>query len=530
MTRAEEHSRDAFERVADYLHHWASLQPEAIAFYYQEESISYGDFEQRAERLACYLLENGIEKGDRIVYLLSGSPEFFYLYMAAAMIGAVVVGAGVRFPAPEIKRVLDDAEPRMVFCLGWSLDRLSVVLPKDIKVITVGETPTEGGIPFENCMPVPSRKTTAWLRRREDEVKADDPLFILYTSGTTGTPKGAVLTHRNVISSALLQAREFGAPSGCTPQDVFQHQVPVDHVSGAVEWGVTPIIAGCASILAGSFDARRILENTQRYRATFLAGVPTMWNMMFSLPDFEQYDLSSVRWCMTGAAPAPQTMLERMLHISPYCANPLGLTEASGFCAYTATGASAAELAASVGRVAQMLSFKIVDENRKPVSKGEVGQLAYKGPSVIRTYYKKMVETGITIDKEGFFYSGDLACEDANGNILLRGRNDEMFITGGYNVYPLEVETALLNYPGVRMAAVLPIPDPIMGMVGRAYVLPESGANLTKEALKNYLSEMLVRYKIPRSYIMVGSLPLTSLGKPQKAVLANQIIEEFARR
>jgi len=514
-------------RVSDYLHHWSSVQPSHVAFYFQEKSITYCEFEQRAELLACYLLEYGVRKGDRIVYLLSGSPEFFFLYMAAAMIGATVVGAGLRYPPSEISRILDDTKPRLIICHEYALDRLLAVKPENIPVISVGDTHSNGLIPFESCTTASSRRTMSWLQKCQDEVSMDDPLFILYTSGTTGTPKGAVFTHRNLISSALMQAKEFGGPGGCTPEDIFQHQVPVDHISGAVEWGVTPIIAGCASILAGGFDARRILENTQRYRATILAGVPTMWSMMFSLPDFEKYDLSSVRWCMTGAAPAPQTMLERMLKISPYCANPLGLTETSGFCTYTAIAASAVEMAATVGRVAPMLSYKVVDKHRKPVSKGTVGQLAYKGPSVIETYFQRLEGTTAAIDNDGYFCSGDLACEDHFGNIYLRGRNDEMFITAGYNVYPLEVETALLNHPGVHMAVVLPIPDTVMGMVGRAYILPKKGANLNKHMLRNHLLNLLEGYKIPRSYILVERLPLTALGKPQKAVLANDIAREF---
>lgn len=520
-------SEESFSLVAEYLHHWASLQPNHIAFYYREQEITYGEFEQRAEKLACYLLSQEIKKGDRILYMLNGSPEFFYLYMAAAMIGAVVVGAGLRFPAPEISRVLEDAEPVLIFCHGSAVTRLATANVKKIPVIVVDGSNAEDTKSIEKCFPNPSQRIISLLRRREDEVETNDPLFILYTSGTTGTPKGSVLTHRNVIASARAQSKTFGAPEGCSPDDIFQHQVPVDHVSGAVEWGVTPIVVGCASILAEGFEPRHILENTQRYRATILAGVPTMWNMMFSLPDFGRYDLSSVRWCMSGASTPPQAMLERILRICPNCANPLGLTETSGFCTYTAVGATAVELAESVGRIIPTLSYKIVDENRQLVEKGQVGQLAYKGPSVIRSYYKNENETNAVIDVEGYLYSGDLACEISDGNILLRGRNDEMFITAGYNVYPIEIESVLLNYPGVRIAAVLPVPDAVMGMVGRAYVVPEPGVNFTKQEIRHYLSNELAGYKIPRSYVLTEKVPLTALGKPQKTVIAKEIDLEF---
>lgn len=513
----------------DYVRHWAQTMPKHAAFICNGKATSYAEMLCEAERLASWLIVRGIQPGDRILYALPARPAFFALMAAASMTGAVLVGVGLTYPAYEIASITRNVKPKMAFARADAACRMAEtgdLSPADI--VVVGEGVPRGYCSYADCLPAMGPAQTIGVEQRCESVQGDDPFFIIHTSGTTGVPKGAVITQSSAIASALAQAKGFCAPDGCTPDDIYQHQVPTNHVSGCIEWGVAPVVSGCTSILNDAFDARTILENTERYHATILAGVPAMWNMMFRLMDSNEYDLASVRFTMVGAAPGSPEMFERILQIAPVCSNPLGMTETSGFCTYSEAFASASELAASVGRPIAGLECKIVGEDGSTLPTGEIGRICYRGPSVTQGYYLNPQATEAAFDGEGFFVTDDLACFDDKGNICLRGRSDDMFLSRGFCVYPAEIEMALLADLDVEMAAVLPIPHKVMGQVARAYVVPRAGAQLKGAKLRRALEKRLADYKVPRSFKIVDALPLTALGKPRKKELAAQIAIEFS--
>ena len=257
-----------------------------------------------------------------------------------------------------------------------------------------------------------------------------------------------------------------------------------------------------------------------------MAGVPTMWAMMFNLPNFKEYDLSSVRFCMVGGAMAPKEILAKMMEITPYCSNPLGLTETSGLITYTDVGASLENLNLTVGKCAPEFEMKLVDKDRNPVPNGTPGEIAYRGPTVIREYFKMPEATAAAIDQDGWLYSGDVGVIDENGDLRLVGRTKEMYITGGFNVYPAEIEEQISRYPGVLLVAVIPVPHKIMGEVGRAYIVPKPGVTLDGNAIQEYLKDYLADYKIPRQYVFRDSLPMTTLGKIEKKVIRQEVEKE----
>ena len=525
----------ALPRLSDYMKKWADQLPDKPAWIYNDKEISFREFSNNVEQMAKYLLSIGVKKGDRIGYVLTGRPEFFTLYMAVSKIGAIIVGMSTRHTSFEMEYVLKNCEPSHVMAL-YSLgdvkyqDRLAQALPNCPsvdKVWIVGGPPElPNAMAYEDIFKGDYSEFDQALRQREAEVGPDDGLIIVYTSGTTGQPKGALMTHRNIISMALVQMDEFCPPTGLLPEDNVICASPVNHVSGATEWGATPMMAGCTQVLQDEFQPLRTLQYCKKYKPRMFAGVPTMYALMFNVPNYKEY-LSSITFCMIGGSMAPKEILAQLKELTPYVSNPLGLTEVSGLITYTDIEASIDNLNQTVGKCAPEFQMKLVDKDGQEVPPGTPGEIAYRGPTVIKEYYRMPEATAKAIDADGWFHSGDIGLIDENGDLRLVGRSTEMYITGGFNVYPAEIEEQISRYPGVMMTAVVAVPHKIMGEVGRAYVVPKPGADLDGDKIQEYLKEYLADYKIPRQYVFRDTLPMTVLGKIEKKVLRQELEKEF---
>lgn len=523
----------ALRLLSDYMKKGATEYPDKVALIFGDQRITWLEFAAAVEKLASYLLNVGVQKGDRIAYIMTPRPEFFYLYMAASRIGAIIVGMSTRHTANEMEYVLNNSEAGHVFTIGSMYDidyqqRLSQILPNcpAIKsVVVIDGTPQlPQAVAFETIMANEYRDFTAALSKMEPTLSTEDGLIIVYTSGSTGQPKGALMSHKNIIHMSLVEIAQCGA----APADIWMNHLPVNHVSGATEVGATAIAANSTMVLE-AFNPARTLELIEKEKITILGQVPTMFAMEFALPDFSKYDLSSLRKVVISGAMAPIEILSQMLSsMCSECYNCLGLTEVSGLITYTAPGSGIATLNQTVGRVAPEFEMKIVDKNRQPVPDGQTGEIAYRGASVIKEYFKMPEATAVAIDSEGWFYSGDLGYIDEDGNLRMVGRSKEMYITGGYNIYPAEVEEYIMRYPGVLMTACVGIPDAIKGEVGRAYIVPKPGNTLDVEAIRKFLQQYLADYKLPVQYIIRDMLPMTLLGKIEKKLLRQEVEQEFA--
>lgn len=279
-------------------------------------------------------------------------------------------------------------------------------------------------------------------------------------------------------------------------------------MSGSIQFGIAPLIAGSTLVLNSRFDAERILKNTEQYRATILAGVPTMWKLMFDVLKEKSYDLSSVRWCMSGVAPIEKELVKKIFEICPIVSNPLGMTETSGFCSGFHGVSDIEVVASTVGKIFENLNYKIIDANTgKTCQHEEVGLLVFKGPSVIKSY----TNSSISLTNDGYFITNDLASEDNNGYIKLYGRFDDMFTVGGYNVYPAEIETYIKNNFAVKDVVIVPKPHETMGNVCKAYIVPENEICVKK--IIDKMEKEIIYYKIPKDIVMCNSLPKNELGK-----------------
>lgn len=522
----------ALTLLSDYMKLGAARYPDKLAFIFGEQRITYEQFELTVEKLSRYLLSLGVQKGDRIAYIMTPRPEFFYLYMAAARTGAIIVGMSTRHTAHEMEYILNNSEASYIFTLGsmyeinyqQHLEQILPICPSVKNLIVIDGNPTlSGSVSFESIFDDDHVEWAQPLLEREASLSNDDGLIIVYTSGSTGQPKGALMSHQNIIHMSLVELAQCGAG----PDEVWINHLPVNHVSGATEVGAT-VIVGNATMVLEAFNPVRILELIEKEKVTILGQVPTMFAMEFALPDYNKYDLSSLkRVVISGAMASVETLSQMISTMCSDCYNCLGLTEVSGLITYTPSGSNIEVLNKTVGRVAPEFEMKLVDKKRQPVSTGQTGEIAYRGTSVIKEYYKLPEATAAAIDEDGWFYSGDLGYIDEDGNLRMVGRSKEMYITGGYNVYPAEVEEYIMRYPGVLMTACIGIPDPIKGEVGRAYVVPKPCSTLEGEAIKTFLRQYLADYKLPVQFVIRDMLPMTLLGKIEKKLLRQEVEQEF---
>lgn len=525
----------ALKLVSDYLTLGAQIRPDHTAFIFEDSRISYKEFYDRVENLACYFLDIGIQKGDRIAYIMTPRPEFFYLFMAACRIGAIIVGMSTRHTIHEMEYILNNSEASYIFSLDTmygidyqeKISELYKRCPHLKGAIIVGEsTNLPNSVTIDSILSKDYTHLKPQLEDRENSLSTHDGLIIVYTSGSTGTPKGALMSNQNIIHMSLVEIAQCGA----THEDIWMNHLPVNHVSGATEVGATAIIANSTMVLT-SFNPVTTLELIEKEKVTILGQVPTMFAMEFALDNYDSYDLSSLKTVVISGAPAPMEILKKIVTtMSSNCYNCLGLTEVSGLITYTPPGASLDILHETVGINAPEFEMKLVDKNRKRVPDGEIGEIAYRGTSVIKEYYGLPEATAAAFDYEGWFYSGDLGVIDENGMLRLVGRSKEVYITGGFNVYPAEIEEQIMRFPGVLMTACIAVPDDIYGEVGRAYVVPKPGETVDIEELNAYLKERLADYKIPREFVIRDMLPLTLLGKIDKKVLRQELEAELKNK
>ncbi|MDD3898929.1 MAG: class I adenylate-forming enzyme family protein, partial [Syntrophomonadaceae bacterium] len=523
-------TENAFRLLSDYLIKNAHDYPNKTALVYNNQRISYKEFSRKSEVLAKYLLKIGVKRQDRIAYLLETQPEFFYLCMAAARIGAIIVGMGTKLMPPELEYIIKNSDANYIFVAGGDkpyLDRLAKIIDNCTEinqVFVVGEKIKAPNVTtFEDIFQEEYSDFDNTLAEREAQVNTDDGLLMVYTSGTTGHPKGALLPHRNIIHSSLMEANEFGS----TSDDVWLDNMPINHVGGAIVQGITPLLTASTIVLLANFSPMKTLDLIQTEKVTILGGVPTMYAMEFNLPDYDEYDKSSLRLVHFGGSMPPKNTLERVfLTMTTNVYNCLGMTEVAGIITYTPKGSNVDLLSKTLGKVIPGIEWKLVDNDRKTVQQGEAGEIAFRGSTIIKEYYKLPQATDESIDEDGWFYAGDMFCEDDNGLLILMGRKKEMFITGGENVYTAEVEGVISSYDKVETVALVPAPDPIYGDIGYAYIIPKSGCTINEADLKAYLKKRLAAYKIPKKFIIRFILPVNPVGKIDKKVLAEEIAKE----
>ncbi|HEY4828934.1 MAG TPA: long-chain fatty acid--CoA ligase [Solirubrobacteraceae bacterium] len=463
----------------------------------EDELLTYADLDDATARVAGLLREHGVEPGHRVGIMLPNVPEFAIAYYGVLRAGGVVVPMNVLLKRREVAFYLGDPEAKLVFAWHEFADAAEQGA-SEVGAECVVVEPDSFRRLLESTDPVSSVVERA----------AEDTAVILYTSGTTGKPKGAELTHSNLAINADVMKQVFSI----APEDVILGALPLFHAFGQTCALNTSVSAGAELVLLARFDAGRALQTMERYAVSVLEGVPTMYSALLHHPEREQFDVSALRLCVSGGAALPVEVL-RAFEEAFGCVilEGYGLSETSPVASFNHPGRE--RKPGSIGTPIEGVEMKLVDLHRRDSESGEPGEIAIRGHNVMKGYWNRPEATAEAIDADGWFYSGDIARVDDEGFFFIVDRKKELIIRGGYNVYPREIEEVLYEHPAVREAAVIGIPHPDLGEEVGAAVALKADQRVTEAELRDYVKSNVAAYKYPRHVWFVDELPKGPTGK-----------------
>jgi acyl-CoA synthetase (AMP-forming)/AMP-acid ligase II len=487
-------------------------------------TLSYEELLVAARRFAGALVASGLGAGDRVAIWSSNSVEWIVAVLGVFEAGAVLVPVNTRFKGTEAADILRRSRARVLVTttdfLGTDyvemLDGAGVELPDLDVIVTVHGPATGSSVPWADFLGRATEEAIAEARRRAAALGPDDPSDILFTSGTTGVPKGVVQTH----GRTLCVATDWVVMTGLADGDRYLMINPYFHMFGLKAGILASLAAGATMYPQAVFDVDAVLARIADERITVLPGPPTLYQSILDHPDRDRYDLSSLRIAVTGASDIPVELIRRIRAELPFSvvAVGYGLTEAG-----TATGTSPDDppeiVATTVGRPRPGFELRIVDGSGNDVPSGEPGEILLKGASVMSHYLDDEKATAETFTADGWLRTGDLGVIDTSGCLRIVGRSKDMFIVGGFNAYPAEIENLLFHHPDIQQVAVIGIPDERMGEVGMAFVVARPGSSLTADEVVAWARAEMANYKAPRVVEIVDELPVNATGKVEKNVL-----------
>ena len=508
--------------IADWLSLAARQRGQGTAYIAADEHHCWAEVDTASDRLACGLMGLGLQRGDRIGVLALNQIEWLLLFYAAAKIGVAVVGLSVRYRDSELLAMLVDSQTKAVFTLAGHegfdfhamFTRLGPQLPALRHVIHIDGSGLNGLAALAGT-PLEVGRLSAARRR----VVAQDVAMVIYTSGTSGRPKGAGLSHASLLASAQAQASHTRLSDG----DLIHLASPLNHVGGISCGVLSHLVGGGTVVLVPEFKAARMITLMQQHPPTIVAGVPTLLTLLLMHARIASVDFSRTRLVFSGGSNVDAVLLERLAQRMPNATlmNLYGLTETSGALVMTPWQRTPEDLMTSIGVPFEGAQLRIAGSNGEALAAGQIGELWFKGVGVVAGYIGAAAGAGFSAD--GWLQTGDLGMVDGRGVITLKGRKKDMYIQGGFNVYPAEVEALINRHPQVVMAAVIGVADPLMGEVGRAYVIAKPDSALNAAELRGWCAQHLADYKVPRQVSLRDALPMTPAGKIHKAALRDEV-------
>jgi len=504
-------------------------EADALVSCHQAVRWSYRELNERVDALARGLVAAGLQGGDRVGLWSPNCAEWVLMQFATAKAGVVLVNVNPAYRSIELVFALGQSGCRMLVAArsfktsnyAAMIAEVRAELPNLERVVLLGS-------PEWEKLAAGEEGTARELRARSDALQFDDPINIQYTSGTTGVPKGATLSHHNILNNGYFVAEACGyteADRVCIP-------VPFYHCFGMVIGNLGCCTHGACIVIPGpSFEPRPVLEAVAAERCTSLYGVPTMFIAELADPDFASFDLTSLRTGIMAGSPCPVEIMKRVIaemHIQEVTIC-YGMTETSPVSTQTGRADELERRTGTVGRVHPHVEIKLVDPvTGRTVKRGQPGELCTRGYSVMLGYWQEPTMTAEAIDRAGWMHTGDLATMDEAGYVRIVGRSKDMIIRGGENVYPREIEEFLYTHPGVADVQVVGIPDERYGEDIVAFVRLKAGAQLDEDALREHCHKRIAHYKVPRHVRFVAEFPMTVTGKVQKFKLREQAIAELA--
>ena len=505
--------------VGYWLTRRTALSRDRTALVYEGRSWTYGELNRDVNRLAHALRSLGVNHGDRVAYLDLNHPNFFLTLFATAKLGAIFVPLNFRLTGPELTFIINDAGIHTLVHdaqFGGVVESIRGDLCCRHVIRSFADAEAERTVPegmraFDDL----------FADQRDDDldsqVALDDIAWIMYTSGTTGRPKGAMLTHGNLLWNNIQAWVAYDSST----DDVTLVCAPLFHIGGLNVTTMSAFQKGATVVLLRQYDPVRVLEDITRYRVTSMFGVPAMFQFMTLAPTFADADLSSVRMFVCGGAPVPELLIRLYADRGIRFAQGYGLTETAPFATIVPIEWMDRKVG-SAGLPPFFTEVRLVDEEDHEVAVGERGEVVVRGPNVMKGYWNRPEATAEAI-RNGWFHTGDVGVRDEDGFFYIVDRKKDMIISGGENIYPAEVEDVLYGHPGIAEVAVIGLPDERWGETVRAVVVCKPGLTLSPEEVIEYAQGRLARYKQPRSVVFTDVLPRNPAGK----VLKFELRERF---
>lgn len=504
--------------IGDYLARRSLYSPDKVGFIDKgknpEWQLTFRDANRRANRLANWFKAQGIGKGDRIAILARDGYEHLDVFFACSKLGAIHTALNWRLSWHELLEIYQTNTPKiLIFSDDFRENVKNLCEHYDLTTLHLEGDGAAGSRHFETALQSsPDTPVTC------ETLEAEDIAALIFTGGTTGSPKAAQVSHRMIAWNTLNTVIH-----DVTHNDVYLNVFPMFHTGGLFVYTLPQVIFGGRTIFLRQFDPAQVLTLFEQEKVTIFAAVPTMYQMLTTAPNWETANLTSLRFCTSGGAPLPVPLVEKYTREKGIrFKQGFGMTE-FGPGIFALAPEDAIQKAGSIGRPNFFVDAQVVDDEGHFLGPDEEGELVLKGPSYCSGYFNDPEATAAAVDHRGYFHTGDLARFDAEGYFYIVDRKKDMFISGGENVYPAEIEKVLYQHPAVHMCAVIGLPDPKWGEVGKACVVLKPGATASEEELLNFMTERLARFKVPKSVTFLNALPISAAGK----ILKRELKKEF---
>ncbi|MFY2157951.1 o-succinylbenzoate--CoA ligase [Cytobacillus firmus] len=486
--------------IAYWIQKWAFTHPDRTAVITDNEKVSYRQLDKMIDSAAVKIHEKlQGKKGERIAILSHNRIEYIVLLFAIAKAECVAVPLNIRLSAKELIFQLNDSGSKLIFAEKENAEfAASLFEQSELESMEFMEDLCEG---TQTCF------------ANENPIDEEAPYIICYTSGTTGKPKGAVLTQSNMFWNAVNNKLAIDL----TSEDRCIVLLPLFHIGGIGLFAFPSLFSGGTIVIPGKFEPEKALDMIEKHKVTIVMGVPTIHQALLTSPSFKTADLSTVRWFYNGGAPCPRELIDAYFDRGFLFGQGFGMTETSPTL-FMLSKEDAPRKRGSIGKPVLFSEYKLIDSEGKAAAKSEVGELAVRGPNIMKEYWNRPDATEDAL-KDGWLLTGDLAKTDDEGFLFIVGRKKEMIISGGENIYPLEVEQVISQLKDVAEVAVVGNADPLWGEVPEAFIVKENGSALTEDDVIQYCHGNLAKYKIPKKVTFLKELPKNATGKIQKTQL-----------
>jgi acyl-CoA synthetase (AMP-forming)/AMP-acid ligase II len=503
-----------------------------------ETALTYQGLAGSVRRASRALLALEVAPGDRVAIWAPNCWEWIVAALAIHSVGATLVPINTRFKGPEAAYVLAKSRARALFTVTdfLAIDYVAALrgpgisLPELRSIVVLRGKAPEGTLAFEAFLAGEGRISAETAEARAAAVRPEDVSDLIFTSGTTGNPKGVISTH----AQSLRAYRDWSDTVGLRAGDRYLVVLPFFHTFGYKAGWLASLMMGATVFPEAVFEVGVVLSRVERDRITVLPGPPALYQSILARPDLPARDLSSLRLAVTGAAVVPVELIHRMRRELSFqtIITGYGLTESTGVATMCRVGDDPETIATTSGRAIPGVAVRVVDDDGRELPRGEPGEVVISGHTVMKGYWDDAAETAAAIDAGGWLHTGDIGVMDERGYLRITDRKKDMFIVGGFKAYPAEIENALLRHDAIAQVAVVGIPDERLGEVGMAFVVPRAGARLTADQLIAWSRDQMANFKVPRRVELVDALPMNATGKVLKFKLRERALragDEHAR-